>query len=96
MRGRGVDHPHIGAFQQGDRLACRIVGQAQDHGVGAVQRIGAGARVLAALLRQADERDIRPAGEAFPDFEARRARRAVYENLVRHMCILRRAMIGSA
>ena len=38
MRGGGVDHPHVGIFDQRHRLARRVVGQAQDHQIGFVER----------------------------------------------------------
>ena len=67
--GRGVDHPHLGAFDQGYRLARRVVRQAQDHHIRIVQRGLTRRGVLAPLAFQRQQlQPLRgwPAAHGFP------------------------------
>src|SRR3546814_19901657 len=86
MRGRGVDHsrPRIG--DQPHRLTRGIVGQAQDHEIGRVERLGARGGILAPRRVDLDQREVVAAGEALADFEPGRSRRAADENRDAHAC----------
>ena len=89
MRGRGVDDPHAGAGNQADRLARRIVGQAEDDGVGAVEEFGAGRSVLALVGRDRQELEIGAAFQPLPDLQAGGAGLAVDEDCRSHFSHLR-------
>ena len=71
-----LDEPH--------RLARGIVGQAQDHQIGAVQQIAAQARILAPRGIDGDEFEVPARLEPPVDLEAGGAGLAVDENLGYH------------
>ncbi len=93
--GGGVDHAGPRIADEGHGLPRGIVGQAQDHDIGVVERLGARARVLAPGLVKRDHAKACPSGQPLRDLEPRRARRAVDENAGQGS-ILRRATMGSA
>jgi hypothetical protein len=84
VRGRGVDHLDAVALDQADGLARRIVRQAEDYGVSAVEQLTPRLDVLAALRVDRDELQIAPAGEPLADLEAGGAGLAIDEHLGRH------------
>ena len=84
MRGRRIDHPHLGVGDQRDGLAGGVVRQAQDHDVGAVERVGPSRGILAARIVQDDQFELAARRKALADFEPRRTGRAVDEDLGDH------------
>ena len=81
--GARVEHPHVVARNEADRLARGIVGQAQDHDVGLVEKPAPLLRVLARGLRYLHQRHVLPRREPLPNLEPGRARLPVDEH-VRH------------
>ena len=67
VRGRGVDHLDAVALDQRHRLARRVVGQAEDHSVGAVQQLAARLGVLAPRRVDRDDLQVAPAGQPLAD-----------------------------
>ncbi len=80
----GVDEAGARIGDEGDRLACRRVGQAQEGDVGGVQQARTLARILAQLGRGAQHLDIAALGEVLVDAKAGRAFLAVDENAGAH------------
>ena len=83
IRRRGVDHAHLRVGDQRHRFARRVVRQAEDHGVDAVQELGAGVAVLAANWIDRHQRNVAPRGQPLADLQARRSCLAVDEHLCR-------------
>ena len=85
VRGRGIDDARGGILDQRDGLARGIVGQAQDHRVGGVERVGAGVGILAGVVGERDQGDVAAAGEPLVDLDAGGAGGAVDEHFNGHV-----------
>ena len=85
MRGGGIDHPHLGIFDQRHRLARRVIGQAQDHHIGFVERTcPARASFLRSLSGNVDKFEIGARAKTLADLQTRGAHRSINENPCRH------------
>ncbi len=84
VRRRGVNDADVGVFDQTDGLARRVVGQAQDDGVGRIDGGAASIGILALVTVETDQLNIRSGGETITNLQTRGARFAVNENLLRH------------
>ena len=84
VRGAGVDQARSRVLDHGHGLARRVIGQAEHREIGGVEHLGAGVRVLARALRQAQKLDIGAALEPPADLQAGGAGLAVDEDL-RHI-----------
>jgi hypothetical protein len=69
-----------GVADQADRLARRVVRQAEDHQVGGVEQLGPGGGVLAAFGRDRQQLEVRAADQPLADLQAGGAGLAVDEN----------------
>ena len=81
--GARIQHPHLVARDQADRLARRIVGQAEDHDVGLIEVPATHLRILARGLGNLDEGHVLARRQSIADLEPGRTRLPVDE-YVRH------------
>ena len=84
MSRAGVDKTGIGAAHQGDGLAGRRIGQAQEDDIGLLKQARALGRVLALVSIDAQYLQIATQGEVLIDLQTGRPFLTVDENLVSH------------
>ncbi len=92
MGGGGVDDAGAIVVDQRHALTRRIVGQAQDHEIGIVQRRAPRRGILAQIAVERDEIDLGAPGQPFADFQAGGAGSAVDEDRTPHGSRLRTTM----
>ena len=69
MSSRGIDYPRAIVGNQRHRFARSIIGQAQDHDIGIVQRLGTRLRVLATMIIEQDQRKFAAARQTRGNFQ---------------------------
>ncbi|MND99347.1 hypothetical protein D3C80_917310 [compost metagenome] len=70
MRGAGIDHPDLRVGDRRHRLACGIVGQAQNRHIGTVDRLGAALWVFALAVGQGQQTQVIATVQAGVDEQA--------------------------
>ena len=71
--GGGVDDAHVGVLDKQYRLACTVVGQAEEHHVGGVDEAAALLGVVALVLVDAEQLEVAAVADAPGDLQSRGA-----------------------
>ena len=90
VRGGRIDNAGGAVFDQSHGIAGRIVGQAKDRNIGAIERVPAGIYVFPPIIAEMGEYDIGAAPKPIQDLQAGGTGFAIDKNIRRHGLILNR------